>query len=87
MDKLTKSPPTNTTPGKQDGKSACLTIVTEASEEDTATTITEPYITKKILKRYFLNVHQKINKQAKAKFPEWQGLKKEAGLLIDKELK
>ena len=48
IDNLTKSPTTNVTLEKQDGKPAGLTIVTEASEEDTATTITEPYIKKKI---------------------------------------
>ena len=47
IDNLTKSSTINVTSENQDGKPAGLTIVTEASEEDTATTITEPYITKK----------------------------------------
>ena len=77
----------NVTLDNKDGNPAGLTIVTEPSEEDTATTITEPYITKKISKRYFLNVDQRINKEARDKHPEWQDLKKNVGLLIDGELK
>ena len=77
----------NVTLGNNHGNPAGLTIVTEPSEEDTATTITEPYITKKISKRYFLNVDQRINKEARDKNPEWQDLKKNVGLLIDGELK
>ena len=37
----------NVTLDNKDGNPAGLTIVTEPLEEDTATTITEPYITKK----------------------------------------
>ena len=69
----------NVTLGNNHGNPAGLTIVTEPSEEDTATTITEPYITKKISKRYFLNVDQRINKEARDKNPEWQDLKKTLG--------
>lgn len=69
----------NVTLDNKDGNPAGLTIVTEPSEEDTATTITEPYITKKISKRYFLNVDQRINKEARDKHPEWQDLKKTLG--------
>ena len=55
IDNLTESTTTNVTSDKQDGNPVGLAIVTEP-EEDTATTITEPIITGKILKRYFLNV-------------------------------